>query len=243
MMARRELLLGAGGALALSGCSLLPFRKSTFHFRMHVDVMTPQGLRSGNGVLGLISEKAPTFGIATSHGGTSLIGEAVIVELPDGPLFTLLRRPGAADSISLANMILDAMAPRDPQDVSADTGIDQNRHVAWAREGSIRADLPAELPDPWGEMKPAWPMMVRFGDLNDPKSVEAVDPQATGVKRVWVENTGAALTSGIEKRMPPWFMKLYREKARFSGSNSIAITTNNLADELGPDSFSTEISG
>lgn len=219
MMARRELLLGAAGAgvgaLALGGCSLLPYRKSTFHFRMHVDVMTSQGLRSGSGVLGLINEKTPTFGIATSHGGISLTGEAVVVDLPDGPLFVLLRRPGAADSGSLANMILDAMAPRDPQDFSADTGVDQNRDVAWAREGSIRVGLPAELPGPWGKMEPSWPMMVRFRDLNDPKSVETVDPQTIGVKRVWVENTGAALTSGIEKRMP-WLTGA--ENFRYSGT-------------------------
>jgi hypothetical protein len=194
--------MAAGGALILGGCSLLPFRKSTFHFRMHVDVATPQGLRSGSGVLELISDKTPTFGIATAHGGSSLIGQAVIVDLADGPLFVLLRRPGAADSISLANMILDLMARRDPSDVSADTAVDQNRHVAWAREGSIRADLPAELPDPWGKMVPSWPMMVRFGDLKDPKSVEQVDPETIGVRRVWVENTSATLTSGIEQRLP-----------------------------------------
>jgi hypothetical protein len=207
--------MAATGALIPGGCSLLPFRKSTFHFRMHVDVAIPEGLRSGSGVLELISDKTPTFGIATSHGGSSLIGQAVIVDLADGPLFVLLRRPGAADSISLANMIRDLMAPRDPSDVSADTAVDQNRHVAWAREGSIRADLPAELPDPWGKMKQSWPMMVRFGDLNDPKTVEPVDPLTIGVKRVWVENTKAPLTTGIEKTLP-WIIAA--QNFRYSGT-------------------------
>jgi hypothetical protein len=44
-------------------------------------------------------------------------------------------------------------------------------------------------------------MMVRFRDLNDPKSVERVDPEAAGVKRIIVETTGDDVTTGIEKRL------------------------------------------
>jgi hypothetical protein len=189
------------GALMLEGCGLI-YRKSTFHFRMHVEVMTPQGPRRGAGVLELISEKTATFAIATSQGGTGLIGEAVVVDLPDGPLFVLLRHPGQADSTSLANMVLDAMAPGFPDENSADTGVDQNRKVARAREGSIQAELPPQRLDPYNKVKQAWPMMVRFEDLANPKSVELVDPQAIGVKRIWVENTSAPLTTGIRKRLP-----------------------------------------
>ena len=44
-------------------------------------------------------------------------------------------------------------------------------------------------------------MIVKFRDLNDPKSVEMVDPVAIGVKRIVIETTGDAVTAGIEERL------------------------------------------
>ena len=44
-------------------------------------------------------------------------------------------------------------------------------------------------------------MMVRFADINDPKSVERVDPKAVGVKRILLETTNDDVTTGIEKRL------------------------------------------
>ena len=51
-----------------------------------------------------------------------------------------------------------------------------------------------------------WPLMVRFGDINDPKTVEQVDPDTIGVKRIVLETTRADVTTGIEKRIP-WIIK------------------------------------
>jgi hypothetical protein len=194
--------------------------------------MTPQGLRSGSSVLELANVKAATFAIATSQGGTGLIGEAVVVDLPGGPLFALLRHTGQADSTSLANMVLDAMAPGFPNDFSADTGVDQNRKVAWAREGSIRADLPPQRVGYRGKIEPTWPMMVRFEDLTDPDTVELVDPQAIGVKRVWVENTSAPPTTGIQKRLP-WL----GERGQLLDSNSGPTTHPTLAQTIDHGAF------
>jgi hypothetical protein len=56
---------------------------------------------------------------------------------------------------------------------------------------SAKAELPRE----------DWPMMVRFHDLNDPKSVERIDPAAVGVTRILLETTNAPVTTGIEKRL------------------------------------------
>lgn len=44
-------------------------------------------------------------------------------------------------------------------------------------------------------------MMVRFRDLNDPKSVERVDPDAICVRRITAETTSDDVTTGIEKRL------------------------------------------
>ena len=52
-----------------------------------------------------------------------------------------------------------------------------------------------------------WPMMVRFGDINDPKTVEPVDPGAFGVKRILLETTSDYVTTGIGKRLE-WIKKV-----------------------------------
>ena len=44
-------------------------------------------------------------------------------------------------------------------------------------------------------------MMVRFRNINDPKSVERVKPEAIGVKRILLETTSDDVTTGIEKRL------------------------------------------
>ncbi len=215
-------------ALGLGGC--WPFvRNSRFHARLHIEVMTPQGLKSGTGVLELSNGASIDWGIAGHHGGSvGLRGQAVVVDLSDGPLFALLKQTATADDIGLANAILDALVPPDPKDETMDSRVAANRKAAWASEGSLKADLP----------RTAWPMLVRFRDINDPKSVEAVDPDVIGVKRIWVENTRDDVTTGIEKRMPPWFMELVHKKARLNGSTSIAVNPYDLTDNLGPDSFS-----
>ena len=61
--------------------------------------------------------------------------------------------------------------------------------------GKRSAHVSAELP------RKHWPMMVRFGDIHDPKSVEKVEPEAIGVKRITLETTSDPVTAGIEKRL------------------------------------------
>lgn len=43
--------------------------------------------------------------------------------------------------------------------------------------------------------------MVRFRDINDPRTVEMVEPEAVGVKRILLEATQDPVTTGIEKRL------------------------------------------
>jgi hypothetical protein len=76
-------------------------------------------------------------------------------------------------------------------------------------ENGTKADLP----------RADWPMILRFRDINDPKSVEQVDPEAIGVKRIMLETTGDEVTVGIEKRLG-WLGALER-----SSANSIVETS------------------
>ncbi|WP_066268991.1 hypothetical protein [Blastomonas sp. CCH3-A3] len=94
---------------------------------------------------------------------------------------------------------------------------------------------------------PARPMLVRFRDINDPTTVERVDPDALaasfgeGVKlrRVTVQLTDDPVTKGIEKRLK--WLDSYR-KTNFDGTSSFIedLTTEELAAHLSSGSFSTE---
>lgn len=184
---RRTILgtMAAGGALVVSGCGFFEPHGS-YRVRMTVEADTPSGPRSGSSVLEITASKVAKLLPEERSGVAELKGEAVVVDLPDGPLFALLKNDDAGQPLDVR--ITKALSPG-----AAFDGIDD--YVAAVRalgSGKHRAELP----------RTDWPLMVRFGDLKDPKSVEAVDPQAIGVKRVWVENTSAPLTTGIEKRMP-----------------------------------------
>ena len=55
-------------------------------------------------------------------------------------------------------------------------------------------------------------MMVRFGNINDPKSVERVEPNQIGVRRIWLETTSEPVTTGIKLRLP-WLVSQKQESS------------------------------
>jgi hypothetical protein len=91
-------------------------------------------------------------------------------------------------------------------------------------------------------------MFVSFGDIDNPRTVETANPHdlasrfGAGVRLrgVIVQITDDPVTSGIEKRLS-WLRQLALEGRHLNGSNSVAIQNNDLANSLGPGSFSTEI--
>jgi hypothetical protein len=183
MMARRGVLgmLAGGAASLLSGCGL--FGGNSYRFRMTVEVETPKGPKSGSSVMEVVSEKSSIRVGDQTASGIGLRGEAVVVETADGPLFVLLKQPDGEGP--LERSVTVALAP------DAEKGM----HDAVSDLGGWLGGVKAELP------RKEWPMMVRFRDLSDPKSVVKVDPDAAGVKRILVETTSDVLSSGIEKRL------------------------------------------
>ena len=193
-MVSRRMSLGlfvGGAATILSGCSFGD--RSSYKFRMTVEVKTPQGLKSGSSVLQV--EVWRSIPIGDSSGlNSSVSGEAVAIELQDTLLFVLLQMPNAGPP--LQTVVPHALLGRrshDPDGVMLDTAVLRSNS-----DGTIKADLP----------RTDWPMMVRFRNINDPKTVELVDPAAIGVSRVVVETTSDAVTTGIEKKLP-WLPKIY----------------------------------
>lgn len=211
MMARRGVMGFLGGAAVLMvGCALSG--QPTYRFRMTVEVETPGGVKTGSSVMEIVAYKE-SFVIGDRGGGHSgLSGEAVAVDLPDGPIFALLAiRDGGPN---LHSVVTKALA------TEARSG-DFNDYLAAVRrlggENGIKAELPRE----------SWPMMVRFGDIHDPKSVKKVEPEAIGVKRITLETTSDPVTAGIEKRLG-WFKTL-----KASQSESVVETSSTkLVDQL-----------
>jgi hypothetical protein len=81
-------LAGGAAASALGACS--DTSRKTFRFRMTVEVDTPQGLRSGSGVMEMSSAKAWHITPETQATDTRFKGEAVAVNLLGGTLFALV---------------------------------------------------------------------------------------------------------------------------------------------------------
>jgi hypothetical protein len=209
MMARRTFGRGVLGILVASTAALLPgcnpFGNSgSYRYRMTVEVQTTGGLRTGGGVREVGMSKSVALTAQERPYGGGETGEAVVVDLPAGPVFLLLRKAdemGQPLSVEVTNALN-----------GGDAGLGEERIAVIRRLGS-ETGVKAELP------RAAWPMMVRFRDINDPKSVEKVDPAAIGVKRIVLETTDDAVTTGIEKRLA-WLDALEQ-----SSANSVVETS------------------
>lgn len=184
MMARREAFWAlVGGLTMLTGCGWLP--PPQYRFRMTVEVATPQGMKTGSSVYQVWAYANAAKVLPEEHTRDwGVKGEAVVIDLPTGPVFALMETGNPLQS-DLAQMSMVALDPQFKNDI-----VESAARIG-GRWTGVRADVRRE----------DWPMMVRFRDINDPKSVERVDPLAIGVKRVVVETTSNPVTAGIEKRL------------------------------------------
>ena len=92
--------------------------------------------------------------------------------------------------VEFKGAIVRALTPDIPWDGQSSFWKAVNR-LSGSGDGEVKAELPRDT----------WPMMVRFRNINDPKSVERVKPEAIGVKRILLETTSDDVTTGIEKRL------------------------------------------
>lgn len=174
-------LLGSGAASLLGGCSLFSTR-ADYRFRMTLET----GSASGSGVLQVNASKTIALTAHEHAGGAGLTGEAVAVDLPGGSVFALLTL-GSGKKL-LATQVTRALDP-------GANVVDPDAFVkAVDRLGSLPGEK-AELP------RADWPMMVRFRNIDDPTTVELVDPATVGVRRVVVETTSGDVTTGIEQKL------------------------------------------
>ncbi|MFM9977411.1 MAG: hypothetical protein ACKVOP_05110 [Sphingomonadaceae bacterium] len=186
-----KLLVGTA-ATALAGCAqLFPTR---YRFRLTVEVETPSGLLAGFSVFEawanhhtgiLFDERSRDWGVK---------GQAVAVDLPNGRvLFALLKTANPMRN-DLAQVSMAALDPAFANDI-----VDSAGRISARR--AIRPSATLAVSD--------YPLLVTFRDLQDPTSVEQVNPAdlastfGLGVElvRVTVGVTDDPVTTEIEQRL------------------------------------------
>jgi hypothetical protein len=185
-------------AAVLSSCVS---RSQTQRTKITVEVDTPAGLRAGYSVFEDVMTPAGPFSISDNKYSSKFRGEAVAVDLPGGrTLFALLHN---GHSLDMANLIGRALYP----DGRNDGG-------PALEPGHPPREMRAELK---GLAESGLPLLVTFRDVNDPMTIEKVDPAnlaatfGSGVqlKRITVAVTGENVTSGeIAKRLQ-WLQNIY----------------------------------
>ena len=197
-----EILGLATLTLALAACSGADDSAPDYRYRLTVEVDTPEGLKTGSSVIE-IEQRLVRSG--SNPAGTAVErlvrGEAVAVDLSDGrTLFALLR---SDNNIEWASYVMQTLAPR-----TKGESFEQQLDNMLALEGEKA--LPRMFP-PVGhlEERSAYPMLVTFGDIDDPTSVDLVDPdnlaatfgEGVNLKRITVQITDDPVTAGLERRL------------------------------------------
>lgn len=212
--------------VGLCGCIawFLAFPSVTLRYRLTLEAQVDDRTVVGSGVIQVTYEKNAQFLGASAEITHWAKGEAVVLDLgSSGVLFALLKegdhtRSGADYIVPLAfGLPYGAVGVRD---------------FARLRDLAGRVDLPFDR----------LPLMVRFRDINDPKTVQRVDPNnlastfGAGVflTRVtlelvpagiwpfhWLWFTGEPISRGLDLRLP-WLATWKRRGGTISGQFSFS---------------------
>ena len=244
MIGRRGLLLGMAmiPLFGTAACGMDSKRFPDYRYRLTVEVDTPNGMRSGSSVIEVYTAMSGPINIPSPNTLVKRMkGEAVAVDLPNGQtLFALLR---SESSVEWAKGAIENIIPR--SDIPPREGNDYPRRFDLMLQRTGLYELPRQFPNPPPYIdktdKPtAYPMLVTFKDIADPKTVERVDPdnlaatfgKGYALKRITMQLTDDPVTVGIEKRLvwlPAYFSKML-------DGNRIT-TSKELANNLGQGEF------
>lgn len=196
----------ACGVLALVGCNSPP---RVVRYRLTIEIEDSGVIRTGS----VVQEEHCTFNDGLLKGLGSAVdcgakGEALVVDLGEkGLLFAVLKRDEANPaSLEPFGLLVDAR-----RDILDKIGLTSSAMARIAKaSGSTEIGLNK------------LPLLVRFRDLNDPKTVERIDPRdlatsfglEVGLKRATIEVIHDPLTTGIEKRLS-WLVGGWLEKPLF----------------------------
>ena len=214
----------------LAGCGMVE-QHYKLRFRLTLEVETPSGLRSGSGILEVITVLSPIW----APGPQTILhlnGEAVPVDLPNGEtLFAVLH--GGRDLTTLPRRTFAPLINVPAFERGGRTHYDVEKQTDFVMSAKPAAEVAGD----------EIPLLVRFGDLRDPLTVEEVDPRDLAavfgpgyrLRRVTIQVTDAPVTRAIATRLP-WLETM--QPGSFSGKS--IVTSSALVENLGPRAFSTE---
>ncbi|HEY0413685.1 MAG TPA: hypothetical protein VGD66_11125 [Allosphingosinicella sp.] len=198
------------GLVELTACERLP----SYRYKMTVEVQTPQGIRTGSVVREVTGRKEPH--LLPEMGGiiTDVVGEAVMIDLPDGKsIYGLLTGSHAAGYAKGAAPQAFGLKARNPDSPYP-------KIVAYLSRTRLRGALPRK----------AYPTFVTFADERNPQSVILVDPEHLGatigdgiaIKRIIIETTNEPTTSQLQDRLP-WLRSLHTTLAQRPQRDQVEI--------------------
>lgn len=184
------------------------FNHGSWNYKLTLVVETPEGQVVGSAVRKISAYREPIilqFLPSASYAHVDVKGEAVVVDLGQrGVLFALLKANNEGNG-DAEHMVFNEF----PFHWKDDSGQNHIGGGELTSEGiryyrSLQAKKEIDLEK--------LPMLVRFRDINDPKTIELVDPNnleksfGRGVKLVsaTLEMTDDSVTEGVQKYMPPF---------------------------------------
>jgi hypothetical protein len=227
-MNRRQIIPLLGLPLLLAGCGE---DSQTWRQKLRVVVATPAGAVAGEAVAeGFIIEVKGMAALGRGEGVSGRItqGEATVVDLGDGRyLFALLGPNDASWYLPFHTFLNGFPSPK------------WETYVKAAHEFALVKGPQAVPP-----LK--YPLLVTFGDINNPKTVKQVDPAnlaasfgpGYALKSITLEITDEPVTEGEVEKVLGW-INMPREKflALGGGKNPMKIAEGELTRSLGRGSF------
>jgi|GEM_PF-5665954 len=215
-------MMARGWALGLLACGLvggcdLFYPSEPLRYRMTVTVDTPDGTRSGSSVLESTITAGTRFGDASGI-RYRMEGEAVTVPLPNGKvLFVLLRSQDIGDPASYHANLMQVAAcrnghPSETPPPSICEGGNWQEFRNWARNEQLSVELDHSI----------YPMVVTFGDIENPSTVESVNPNNLEaemgydyrIKIIDLQITKNPLQHSINRLFPNRFWKTWAGENR-----------------------------
>ncbi|MCW2319207.1 hypothetical protein M2322_004776 [Rhodoblastus acidophilus] len=219
--------------LALAGCGESRF---SYRYRLTLEVETPEGVKSGSGVLEVnaFDTKNAFPKLAERRSGALVKGEAIAVDLGSrGILFVLLTSPRSLEAAAFLPAFAATRAGIIRQRYDYDLYTDLARDLA-------KIKTPIDVSP--GEI----PLLVRFRDINDPATVERVDPAnfaasfgpSVKLVRATIEITNDPVTTSIEKRLW-WLRHVANERATLIPNPPRLLKDTTPVQLVAPSNFTT----
>ncbi|MFC5421877.1 hypothetical protein ACFPOB_20155 [Bosea eneae] len=158
------LLIGAIYAVSLTACGE---SFGTYHFRLTIEADTPEGVRSGSGVMSVSYGRGPRWaaGIGGGNAYARLRGEAVFFDLGNGRNVVMLIAHGARAESGFEMRWLPVTAL-----TGAVQGWGSTDALAALQSKGLRLEGKVELPPP------LIPTLATFSEVNDPTTMRQLGP-------------------------------------------------------------------